>query len=72
MKIKKNEIKGDNSYKLDEALNVKNKLFAFTTPQERLSDLGGWRDHFELKGVPYIITQNKDGFTLWKERRVRD
>ena len=81
------------SYKLSEAVKIDERggLMEFLSARSLrcgLNDypkrgtlirdqLETWRDHFEFKGTPYVITNVKlghqlYGISLYKERRVED
>lgn len=64
----------DLSFKVDDAINVNEKLFSFIPHVNNIEGLKLWRGHFIDKSVPFVVTESKfkgkSGYTLWKEKYV--
>ena len=64
-----------NSHKEDEILNfaAERNLIDFITPVKLKIDkevLLSWAEDFEKREIPFAITKNSFGFTLWKEKKA--
>lgn len=58
----------ESGYKIDEALKIKDKLFAVVPGVSELSDLVVWQKHFAAKDIPFIVAKGKRNYSLWKEQ----